>query len=146
MTITQLQGNWKMHGTKKKTAKTSCPASSREKLRGEGARGLTKVVLPLEEEAVACLQTSDAVFHQKHPVASPAHELARISPIKSSICTIDRRSAAAAPGENKPRSEKPIAVSRSMETCTGSSCVAAKINTAKRRKKWRTDSLFFPAH
>lgn len=78
------------------------------------------------EEPAACLQTSDTVFQQKHPAA---HEPARISPIKSSICTIDRRSAeaaAAAPGENEPRIEKPIAASRSMETCAGSSRVAAK--------------------
>lgn len=75
------------------------------------------------EEPAACLQTSDAVFQQKHPAA---HEPARISPIKSSICTIDRRSAAAAPGKNEPRSEKPVAASRSMETCAGSWRVAAK--------------------
>lgn len=53
------------------------------------------------EEPAACLQTSDTVFQQKHPAA---HEPARISPIKSSICTIDRRpAAAAAPGEKTSR-------------------------------------------
>lgn len=106
----------------------------------------SQVVLPLGKEPVACLQTLEAIFHQEHPAAGLAHELARISPIKSSICTIDRCSAAAAAGENEPRSEKPIAVSRSMETCAGSSCVAAKINRAKQRKRRRTDSFFSPAH
>lgn len=99
------------------------------------------------EEPAACLQTSDTVFQQKHRAA---HEPARISPIKSSICTIDRRPAlGGGGGSRRKRAEEREA--DSCESIDGDlrwllAC-CRKINTAKRRSgRRRTDHLSSPAH